>query len=42
MVRKTWERRVKAILAVLLFTGGVTYWDFFVLSVIIKYTIQKF
>ena len=36
MVRKTWERRaagpwVKAILVVLLFTGGGTYWDFFFL-----------
>ena len=34
MVRKTWEGRaagpwVKAILVVLLFTGGGTYWDFF-------------
>ena len=34
MVRKTWERRaagpwVKVTLVVLLFTGGGTYWDFF-------------
>ena len=42
MVQKTRERRatgpwVKAILVVLLFTGGGTYWDFFlVFSVIIK------
>ena len=41
MVKKKWERRAagpwaKAILVVVLFTGGGAYWDFFVVSVIIK------
>ena len=41
MVQKAWEHRaagpwVKAILVILLFIGGGTYWDFFVFSVIIK------